>query len=105
LLRRGKGPDGDASAYWCPAGEILAENVTDLRFSYFDENDLPIPNPPTRPYALDGQTAGSEPTYTDVDERSVVRRVVVSLTVREVVPGLAPQVFRLGSEVELRNVR
>ena len=33
VLRRGKGVVDDATTYWCPGGEMLAEHVTGLSFS------------------------------------------------------------------------
>jgi hypothetical protein len=39
----------------------------------------------------------------DVAERAAVRRVVVTLTVTEAVPGQSPQLFSLGTQVRLRN--
>jgi Tfp pilus assembly protein PilW len=104
-LRRGRAAAGDATAYWCPAGEALAENVTSLRFDYFDEDNATVPANATPPFALDGQPSGAVPDFDDVTERSAVRRVVMTLTVADDVPGLEPQVFRLGSDVRLRNVR
>lgn len=102
-LRRGKAPDGDTSAYWCPGTEVLAENVTDLRLDYFDENNAPIPASPGASFSLDGQTPGSVPDLSDLTERSAVRRVVITMTFMEEVPGLGPKTFSLGSEVKLRN--
>lgn len=103
VLRRGKAPLGDSTAFWCPAGEMLADNVSGLYFAYFDGNNAPLPASPTPPYALDGQAAGSTPDLGDTTQRGAVRRVVVTLTVTETVPGQGPQRFTLGSEVRLRN--
>jgi len=104
-LRRGKAPDGDTTAYWCPAGEILADNVDSLRFDYFDEDNTPIPNPSTGSFSLDGEGVGAVPDLTDLTQRGAVRRMLITITVTQDVPALGPQVFQLGSEVRLRNVR
>jgi prepilin-type N-terminal cleavage/methylation domain-containing protein len=102
-LRRGKAPLADATALWCPAGEILAENVSGLRFAYFGAENVPLPAAPDPPYALDDVGAGGSPDLDDTTERAAVQRVVVTLTVSETVRGQGPQVFTLGSEVRLRN--
>ena len=102
-LRRGRAPDGDTTAYWCPAADVLAENVTGLRFDYFDENNAPIPSTPGASFRLDGQDQGSTPDLSDVTERSAARRVEITITVRESVPMQAEQIFRIGTEVRLRN--
>jgi prepilin-type N-terminal cleavage/methylation domain-containing protein len=103
VLRRSRGDVTEPAAYWCPGGEILAEDVTELRFTYYDGEGVPLPDPPDAPFALDGQTTGGVPELDDVDERSAARRVVVALTVTEAVPGQAPQSYTLGTQVRLRN--
>ncbi len=104
-LRRGKAPDGDASAYWCPATEILAENVTNLRFDYFDANHASIPSSPGATFALDTEVPGSVPDLSDVTQRGAVRRVVITMEFAEEVPGLGSKTYSVGSEVKFRNVR
>jgi len=105
-LRRGRASDGDVSAYWCPAGDVLAENVSSLRFDYFDEDNATIPASASGTFALDSQIPGAIPVYTTMTQRAAVRRVVISMTVTDTLTtqGRA-QVFHLGSEVFLRNVR
>ncbi len=103
VLRRGRGAAGDAAAYWCPAGEPLAEGVTRLRFDYFDSDNLPLPDPPGASFQLDGQAPGAVPDFDDVAERGAVRRVVVTLTVTQQAPGLGSQAYTMSSEVRLRN--
>jgi len=103
-LRGGKAPDGDTSAYWCPAANVLAENVTGLRFDYFDKDNVPIPASPSVPFSLDAQVLGSIPGYTSIAQRQAVRRVVITMTVSDDVPSQGTLVFHLGSEVFLRNV-
>lgn len=104
-LRRGKAASGLAAAYTCsPALDLLAENVTSLGFTYYDANNVPTPNPPAPPYALDGQGAGAVPDFTDTSQRGAVRRVVITLTARRDVPGQEPQSYTLTSDVRLRNL-
>jgi type II secretory pathway pseudopilin PulG len=104
VLRRGRGAEGDALAYWCPAGEVLAEHVTRLRFAYFDEDDAPIPGTPTEPYELDGKGPGAIPNLVNVAQRDAIRRVVITITAaRGGPPGQPVEEFSLTSEVRLRN--
>lgn len=104
ILRRGRAVESDPAAYWCPAGEVLAENVSALSFAYFDEDGATLPDPPSAPFALDGEVAGVAPDLSDLFQRGAVRRVVITITVTEPVPGQGPHEFTLGSEVRLRNV-
>jgi hypothetical protein len=93
------------ASYQCTTnGQVLVDNVTNLRFAYFDANNAPLPDPPTGPYALDGQNAGVAPTFLDLTQRGAVRTVVITVTTQQNVPGQAPQVYTLTSDVRLRNV-
>jgi len=103
-LRRQKGANGVLATYTCSNGETLAENVTNLRFTYYDVNNVSIPATPTPPFALDTQAANVVPTYGSITDRSAVRRVVMSLTVQKSVPPKGTQVFTLTSDVRLRNL-
>jgi type II secretory pathway pseudopilin PulG len=96
---------GLPGAYSCNQGMVLARNVTGLTFTYFDANNNPMPNPPTPPYQLDGQGTGAVPTFLNTTQRRAVRRVVVTLTATEVVPGQQPQTYTLTSNVRLRNLK
>ena len=98
-LRRVRGAIGHAVSYTCGNGDILAESVTSLGFAYYDANNNPIPSPP----ALDGQPAEAVPALNDTTQRSVVRRVVITLTARESVPNQPAQTYTLTSDVRLRN--
>lgn len=101
-LRRVQGTRGVAGSYVCSGGAVLAESVTSLAFAYYDANNNPLPNPPTTPYQLDGQAVGV-PSFTNTTQRAAVRRVVITLTARENVPGQPPQTYTLTSDVRLRN--
>lgn len=102
-LRRVSGPRGNNSSYACSSGTVLAESVTALGFAYYDANNDPVPNPPAAPYALDAQAAGGAPSFIDTTQRRAVRRVVITLTARETVPGQPAQTYTLTSDVRLRN--
>jgi type II secretory pathway component PulJ len=104
VLRRQKGTNGVLATYTCSSGETLAENVTSLRFTYYDANNASIPATPTPPFALDTQAANILPTYGSVTERSAVRRVVMAITVRKDVPPKGSQIYTLTSDVRLRNL-
>jgi len=103
-LRRQKGANGVVGSYTCNTGETLAENVSSLKFTYYDVNNASIPATPTAPYALDTQAAGVVPTYGSVTDRAAVRRVVMSITVTKAVPPKGTQTYTLTSDVRLRNL-
>jgi Tfp pilus assembly protein PilW len=104
VLRRGKAASGALAAYTCSGGETLAENVTSLRFTYYDVNNATLPVTPTPPYQLDGQAPGAVPSLADLTQRGAVRRVVIALTVRRDVPPKGSQIYTLTSDLMLRNV-
>ncbi len=93
------------SAFTCDGGEALASNITGLRFTYYDQSSVPLPNPPGTTYSLDGQALGVVPDYGLITERDAVRTVVIAVTGREDVPGpgKAPQILTLNASVRLRN--
>jgi prepilin-type N-terminal cleavage/methylation domain-containing protein len=101
-IRRVKGAQGNAASYTCANGDVLAEAVTGLSFAYFDANDTPVPNPPTAPFQLDTINTGVAPTFVNVAQRSIVRRVVITLTAQEA-SGAGTQVYTLTSDVRFRN--
>jgi len=102
-LRRVQGALGAAGSYTCANGQLMAESVTALSFAYFDSANNPVPNPPTGPYNLDAQGLGAAPTFVNVAQRSIVRRIVIMVTARESVPGQPAQTYTLASDVRLRN--
>ena len=102
-LRRVSGAIGAAASYTCSNGTLMAESVTALSFAYFDSANNPVPNPPTGPFNLDTQGLGAAPSFANVAQRSIVRRVVISVTARESVPGQGFQTYTLTSDVRLRN--
>src|SRR5262249_6162686 len=76
--RRGvSGPIGNVPSYTCSNGTLLAESVTALSFAYFDSANNPVPSPPTGPFNLDAQGLGAAPSFVNVAQRSIVRRIVI----------------------------
>lgn len=99
-----------AASFSCSGGDVLAENIEKLQFTYYDGSNNPVPNPPNVTYALDGQTLNGVPAF-DVnlpipDVRTTIRTIVVTLVAAEAVPipGQQPQRFTLTSSVRLRNI-
>jgi type II secretory pathway component PulJ len=103
VLRRTQAARDDADAFDCATGVILAEHVTDLRFTYYDAAGDPVPDPPTAPYALDDQSPGDVPEFDETAARDSVRRVVFSLTVEAPAPQGKTQTYHLTSDAWLRN--
>jgi prepilin-type N-terminal cleavage/methylation domain-containing protein len=98
------------ASFSCSGGDVLAENIEKLQFTYYDGSNNPVPNPPNVTYALDGQTLDGVPAF-DVnlptpDVRTTIRTIVVTLVAAEAVPipGQQPQRFTLTSSVRLRNI-
>ena len=102
-LRRVQGAIGVAGSYTCANGTLMAESVTALNFAYFDSANNPVPNPPTGPFNLDLQGLNAAPSFANVAQRSIVRRIVIMVTARETVTGQAAQTYTLASDVRLRN--
>ncbi len=104
LLRRTKAAQGATTSYICSSGDIVADNITGLSFTYFDANNNPVPNPPTVPYRLDGEGVGTAPAFASTAERGAVRWVLITLTAQEAVPFQQSQSYTLTSSVRLRNL-
>jgi type IV pilus assembly protein PilW len=102
-LRRVSGAIGAAGSYTCGSGQLMAESVTALRFAYFDSANNPVPNPPTTPFNLDAQGLGAAPSFASVVQRSIVRRIVITVTAQENVPSQGTQTYTLTSDVRIRN--
>ncbi len=92
------------ATYQCGNGQVIAENITDLRFAYFDLDNMPIPAVPAVPYQLDGQGVGVAPNFADTTQRGAVRTVVITVTAQQNVPGQAAQVYTLSSNIRFRNL-
>lgn len=95
-----------ATTFDCNQGQTLGRGITSLRFTYYDANNDPIPNPLTATYELDGEDHVGTPDLTpgDLTERSAIRRVVITLTAQMNVPGQQPQRYTLTSDIRLRNL-
>jgi Tfp pilus assembly protein PilW len=104
VLRRTRGASGVVATYTCSGGDTLAENVTSLRFNYYDINNVSLPATPTPPFQLDSQSPGSVPSFTTLTQRQAVRRVAMVLTVRKDVPPKGSQIYTLTSDARFRNL-
>lgn len=95
-----------ATAYTCDNADVLADNVSLLRFTYFDANGTQVATD------LDGKTLGAALDLAPRTARDGVRTIAVTLQITEqVVPhavGVTPrqpdQVYTLTSTVRLRNL-
>jgi prepilin-type N-terminal cleavage/methylation domain-containing protein len=95
------------AAYTCSSGDVLAENIATLKFTYYDANNTLIPVPTTNPKGLDGQVLGNIPAFNPAtDVRPTVRSIVITLVATQSVPGPVQQSqsFTLTSSVRLRNL-
>jgi prepilin-type N-terminal cleavage/methylation domain-containing protein len=103
---------GPAAAYTCSVenvpnqrvGDVLAESITGLTFTYYDATNTLIPVPATNPPGLDDEGLGAVPAFGSTTNRGNVRTMVITLTAREDIPHQAPQIYTLTSSVRLRNV-
>lgn len=103
---------GAAATYTCNNADVIADNVTSFRFTYFDENGVQVlgtqisPGPPAI-HSLDNQAPGAVAdlgTGAVRAERDSVRAIVITLQITEAVPRQQPQVYTLTSTVRLRNL-
>jgi prepilin-type N-terminal cleavage/methylation domain-containing protein len=106
IIRKVRTDPTQASSFTCSGGDVLADNITSLTFTYYDVNNAPIPNPPNAPYSLDNQAASAVPSLAtaDIPQRQAVRTVVVTLTAQEDIPHQQSQIYTLSSSVRLRNM-
>lgn len=106
LLKKVSTNTADAATYTCNNADVLADNVSLLRFAYFDGNGAQVAA------ALDGKTLGSALDLAPRTARDSVRTIAITLQITEqVVPhatGVTPrqpdQVYTLTSTVRLRNL-
>ncbi len=106
ILRKVASDLTQASSFACAGGDILAEDIDTLTFTYYGANNVLIPVPTAGPKGLDNQILGEIPIFNGTDVRPNVRTIVVTLTARERVPGPGqqPQSYTLTSSVRLRNL-
>jgi prepilin-type N-terminal cleavage/methylation domain-containing protein len=86
------------ATYTCNNADVLADNVTLLRFTYFDTNGTQLAGD------LDGKTLGAALDLAPRLQRDGVRTIVITLQITEPVPRQQPQVYTLTSTVRLRNL-
>jgi hypothetical protein len=89
-------------------GDVLADNVTDLQFTYFDANNNQIASPVdavgSNPLGLPAGTAGlPNSILATTTNRQSIRTVVVKLQVSEAVNREDAQRYTLTSTIRLRN--
>ncbi len=88
-------------------GEPFITGVSNLTFTYYEINGLPIPNPSASPYQLDSQdfvTGSSTPSAVVAGgQRDKVRQVKISMTVQQTV-GQITVPFTVTTDVALRNL-
>jgi prepilin-type N-terminal cleavage/methylation domain-containing protein len=106
VVRLIRGAVDAVGAYTCAGGEIIAENVADLEFRYYDADNGSLPSPPAASFELDEQAVGAVAEVDDVTERDGVRKIAITLTTTAGAgPRREPHVYALTSEVTLRNVQ
>jgi prepilin-type N-terminal cleavage/methylation domain-containing protein len=106
LLKKVSTNTADAATYTCNNADVLADNVSLLRFTYFDANGAQLAA------NLDGKALGAVLDLAPRTARDGVRTIAVTLQITEqVVPhavGVTPrqpdQVYTLTSTVRLRNL-
>jgi prepilin-type N-terminal cleavage/methylation domain-containing protein len=98
-----RGAVNSAGSYTCSGGQVIAERAADLQFRYYDASNNPIPDS-SGSFQLDDQAAGGVPTLVDTTERAGVRKVVITLVMRDELPRRGEYLYALTSEIMLRNV-
>lgn len=93
----------DPAAYTCSdadvaAGNVIANDVSLLRFTFFDQNGTQLAA------SLDGKAAGAALDLAPRTQRDAVRTIVITLQITEPVPRQQAQVYTLTSTVRLRNL-
>lgn len=98
LVKKVSTNPADATTYTCNNGDVLADNVSLLRFTYFDANSAQLAA------NLDGKALGAALDLAPRAQRDGVRTIVITLQITEPVPRQQPQVYTLTSTVTLRNL-
>jgi type II secretory pathway pseudopilin PulG len=111
LLANAGGASGAAGSYSCSCtgaqtGCVLADNITSVRFRYYDAANNEIVGNGAQGQ-LDGKSVGAAPTLNtgaDRAQRGIVQRVVVTLQITEAVGLNQPsQLYNLTSSIQFRN--
>jgi len=87
----------------CANGDVIAQNIQTLEFTYFDAAGTTLPSTPTAPYLLDSQAASGIPNLGTMTQRGAVSRVLITMTGRTVTAGIGTQTYTLSSDVVIRN--
>jgi prepilin-type N-terminal cleavage/methylation domain-containing protein len=98
LLKKVSTNTADAATYTCNNADVLADNVSLLRFTYFDANNAQVPA------NLDGKALGAALDLAPRAQRDAIRTIVITLQITEPVPRQQSQVYTLTSTVNLRNL-
>ena len=106
LLKKVSVNTADAATYTCDNADVLADNVSLLRFTYFDGNGAQVAA------NLDGKTLGAALDLAPRTARDGVRTIAITLQITEqvvphasgVIPRQPDQVYTLTSTVRLRNL-
>jgi prepilin-type N-terminal cleavage/methylation domain-containing protein len=98
LLKKVSVDTAAAATYTCSNADVLADNVTLLRFTYFAADGTQLAA------NLDGKTLGAAMDLAPRIQRDGVRTIVITLQITEAVPRQQPQVYTLTSTVKLRNL-
>ena len=98
LLKKVSTNTADAATYTCNSEDVLADNVSLLRFTYFDQNGVQVAA------NLDGKALGAALSVSPRTARDSVRTIAITLQITEAVPRQQPQVYNLTSTVRLRNL-
>ncbi len=98
MLKKVSTNTADTATYTCNNADVLADNVSLLRFTYFDANNAQLAT------SLDGKTLGAVLDLAPRAQRDAVRTIVITLQITEPVPRQQPQVYTLTSTVTLRNL-
>jgi prepilin-type N-terminal cleavage/methylation domain-containing protein len=98
LLKKVNINTADAATYTCNNADVLADNVSLLRFTYFDANNAQLAA------NLDGKGLGAALDLAPRTARDSVRTIAITLQITEPVPRQQPQVYTLTSTVTLRNL-
>lgn len=88
-------------------GAPFIQSVTNLKFTYYELNNVPLPYPLTATYQLDSQShttgTGAFTAPAPAGQRDRVRQVTITLTVQERVGGQVIP-FTVSTDVALRNL-
>jgi prepilin-type N-terminal cleavage/methylation domain-containing protein len=106
LLKKVSLNTADAASYTCDNADVLADNVSLLRFTYFDQNGAQVAA------NLDGKTLGAAMDLAPRTARDSIRTIAITLQITEqvvrhatgVTPRQPDQVYTLTSTVRLRNL-